>query len=355
MQRSLVFHNLMPPRTLIIGNFLSASRANRGVCEELASRLRGAGWEVLTTSSRPQRVARLADMLQTAWRQRTAYDVAQVDVYSGTAFIWAEAVAACLRLAGKPYVLTLHGGNLPRFARRWPRRVRRLLGSARVVTTPSAYLREELRPYRDDLLLLPNAIDASNYRGRMRCPVRPRLIWLRAFHDIYNPMLAPKVVARLADVLPDVHLAMAGADTGDGTLPATRHAIRELGIEHRVEIRPGVAKADVPAWLDAGDIFLNTANVDNAPVSVIEAMAAGLCVVSANVGGIPYLLEDGTDALLVPPDDPEAMANAVRRLVADAALAGALSRAGRQKAEQLDWSAILPRWQTLLTTVAAGR
>src|SRR2546430_1648488 len=104
------------PKLLLIGNFLSASIGTRGVCEELAGRLAAPGWSILTTSSKPGRVARLADMLATVWNRRRDYDAAQVDVYSGAAFFWAEAVAFALRRAGKPYVLTLHGGALPDFA-----------------------------------------------------------------------------------------------------------------------------------------------------------------------------------------------------------------------------------------------
>ncbi|HMV50604.1 MAG TPA: glycosyltransferase family 4 protein, partial [Blastocatellia bacterium] len=85
---------------------------------------------------------------------------------------------------------------------------------------------------------------------------------------------------------------------------------------------------------------------------VIEAMAGGLCIVSTNAGGLPYLLEDGEDALLVPPNDPGAMAAAVRRLLTEAGLAERLSRNARRKAESFDWSAVLPQWRTLLRRVA---
>lgn len=84
----------------------------------------------------------------------------------------------------------------------------------------------------------------------------------------------------------------------------------------------------------------------------MEAMACGLCVVSTNVGGIPYLLEHETDALLVPPNDPEAMAAAVRRILTEPGLAKRLSRNARAKAKQFDWDAILPQWEELLMTVA---
>jgi glycosyltransferase involved in cell wall biosynthesis len=80
-------------------------------------------------------------------------------------------------------------------------------------------------------------------------------------------------------------------------------------------------------------------------------MACGLCVVSTNVGGIPYLLEHEQDTLLVPSDDPAAMATAVRRLLTEPDLAERLSRNARQKAEQFDWSIVLPQWEALLISV----
>lgn len=118
---------------LVIGNFLSGHTGVRCVCEDLAERLSECGWNVLTASARATRLSRTVDMVRTAWNSRRDYRIAQVEVYSGKAFVWAEAVCFTLRLARKPYVLTLHGGCLPTFAARNARRVRRLLSSARVI------------------------------------------------------------------------------------------------------------------------------------------------------------------------------------------------------------------------------
>jgi glycosyltransferase involved in cell wall biosynthesis len=341
----------MKPGILLVDNFLSASGFTRTVSEDLAERLAQAGWPVITTSHKPARLPRLVDMVATAWKHRHEYAVAQVAVYSGPSFLWAEAVCWVLRRAGKPYVLTLHGGALPAFARRWPGRVRRLLCSAAVVTTPSHYLQEQMRPYRPDLRLLPNPLDIGRYPFALRQRPQPCLVWLRAFHRIYNPTLAPRVVALLAREFPNVHLIMVGPDKGDGSLQATQRLAAELGVADRIAWKGGVPKADVPKWLSQGDIFLNTTYVDNTPVSVLEAMACGLCVVSTNIGGIPYLLEHGEDALLVPPDDAEAMAAAVRRVLTEPGLAERLSRNARKKAEGFDWSVVLPQWERLLLEV----
>ena len=334
-------------RILVVGNFLSGSGSNRSVCEDLSEHLRAEGWHISAASSKKGRLARLIDMVDAAWRQRGRYSVAQVDVFSGPSFIWAEAVCWTLRRASRPFVLTLHGGNLPAFAGRWPFRFRRLIRSAAAVTTPSRYLLEQMKPYREDMVLLPNALDLNRYAFRLRRQAQPSLVWLRAFHEIYNPVLAPKVLARLSD-LRSPRLIMAGPDKGDGSLQRTKRTAHELGVADGVLFQGRVQKTDVPDFLQKGSIFINTANVDNTPVSVMEAMACGLCIVSTKAGGIPYLLEHGQDALLVPPDDPEAMSAAIRRIISEPGLSEKLSRSAREKAERFDWSRILPQWESLL-------
>lgn len=347
---------LLPCRgVLILGNFLSGSQHIRMVSEDLAHQLATSGWLVLTASDKEGRLARLADMVTTVWSRRHQYAVAQVAVYSGSAFLWAEAVCWALRRAGRRYILTLHGGYLPSFGRRWPRRMRQLLSSATVVTAPSRYLVEQMRPYREGIRLLPNSMVVDEYPFRVRKHPLPHLMWLRAFHANYNPSLAPKVLARLAPSFPDVRVTMIGPNKGDGSLRAMQEVASRLNVAGRMTIIGGVAKTTVGGWMGQADIFLNTTNVDNAPISVLEAMASGLCVISTNVGGIPYMLEHERDALLVPPDDAEAMAAAVRRVLTEPGLAESLSRNARRKAERSNWSVILPKWEALLTAVAEGR
>lgn len=340
------------PRVLLIGSYFSGLTGMRGVGQDLAVALKAAGWSVLITSSQRNRVIRLLDFLLTVWRCRNLYDVAHVDVYSGPGFVWAELVCWALRKVKKPYMLTLRGGNLPVFAQRTGRRVPRLLQSAASVTTPSAYLLEQMRPCRQELVLLPNPLDLSKYSFKHRERPTSKLVWLRSFHEMYNPVLAVQVVARLTQDLPDVRLTMMGPDRGDGSFQATKKLASELGVADRMTFTGPVTKDEIPHLLHDGDIFLNTPRVDNTPVSVLEAMAAGLCIVSTNVGGIPYLLENECDALLVPAGDDVAMAKAIVRFLTEDGLAGRLSRNARRNVEQFDWPNILPRWERLLADIA---
>ncbi|HKC25216.1 MAG TPA: glycosyltransferase family 4 protein [Thermoanaerobaculia bacterium] len=331
---------------LLVGSFPAPGAF--APCEGLARALKEAGWGVVTASRKAGRIPRLFDMMRTAWSRRANYAVAQVDVFSGQAFFWAEAVCRLLAQLGKPYVLTLHGGNLPRFGRTAAGRVGRLLASAAAVTTPSRYLKDEMKRFRSDIVLVPNALALEAFPFRQRSAPKARLVWVRAFHETYNPSLAPRILALLAPDFPEATLTMLGRDKGDGSLEETKRVARELGVLQRLKLPGAVPNVDVAKFLDAGDVFLNTTDIDNTPVSVLEAMACGLLVVSTDVGGIPYLLTDGADALLSPARDADAMAAAVRRVLTEQELAPRLSKAARESVMELDWSNVLPQWEEIL-------
>ncbi|HEY3940820.1 MAG TPA: glycosyltransferase family 4 protein [Bryobacteraceae bacterium] len=337
---------------LIVGNFLSSAGRNRSVCEDLAERLSASGWTVVATSHRTGRLARLLDMLVAAWRTRKQYQVAQIDLFSGPAFFWAAAVCWLLRCLKKPYILTLHGGNLPAFSARWPRFLGALLRSAAAVTAPSGYLSEALQRFRSDILILPNAIDLPAYPFRARQTAAPRLIWLRAFHRIYQPSTAVRALALLAADFPDVRLSMAGPDKQDGSLIEARSLAEALGVAGRIDFSGRLPKAEIPLFLNQGDIFMNTSAVDNHPVTLLEAMACGACVVSTAPGGIPYLAKDRLNCLLVPTGDAQALAQGVSEILGKPKLAATLSQNARRAVEEYDWSVILPRWRELLFSAA---
>ena len=340
------------PPVLIAGAFLAESTGIRSVCEDLTEGLRARGWSIVTTSGIKSRVPRLIDMLATVWFKRGRYAVAQMDVYSGMAFVWAEVIGLSLAALGCPFILTLHSGAFPDFASRQPARVRRLLRSALVVTSPSSFLQERMAPYRHDIRMVPNGLDISLYKDRRLMRAQPKLVWIRAFEQRYNPVLALEVVARLSNEFPDIELLMVGPDRHDFSAEQVREEAHRLGVDARVRIMGAVPKTDVPRVLQEGDIFLNTTDVDNAPVTVIEAMASGLCVVSTDAGGVPHLVEDGLNTLLVGRDDPDAMAAAVRRILVCPDLASRLSKNARNTANSFDWNRVLPQWEALLAAVA---
>ena len=335
----------------MIGNYLASPRHNRNIWHNLSERLADKGWTVITTSDKENQLFRLLDMLRSVIKERKKYVLAQIDVFSGPAFLYAGICSCLLRVLKKPVVLTLHGGRLPEFASENPCRVGRLLRNAQMVVTPSPFLQSSLKQFRPDIHLIPNPIDLPASIFRLRKHPTPNLIWVRAFHETYNPSLAVKVLNELKNDIPDIRISMIGPIKSNSSMKKMQELIDAFQLNNQIIIIPGVLNSEIPNYLNKSDIFINTSNYDTSPRSLIEAMANGLCLASTNVGGIPWLVEDQEEALLVPPNDPEAMAAAVRRILTEPGLAAKLSTNARSRAEKLDWSGILPQWENLFIEV----
>jgi glycosyltransferase involved in cell wall biosynthesis len=340
------------PRVLFIGNFLSASRGSKGASEFVVERLIADGWPVLTASPYTGRVRRLLDITSSILRYHHQFDVADLEVYSGLAFMWAELSTRLLKWLHKPIVLSLHGGGLPEFSRRSPQRVHRLLALANAVTTPSQHILQTFQSLRPDLVYLPNGLDVNQYEFRLRSSPLSRIAWLRAFHEIYNPLMAVGVVSELVKAYPDLHLDMIGPDKADGTLAQVQRAIAQFGLERNITLTGPIPNPDIPQRLQQYDLFINTTRLESFGVAVMEAAAAGLPIVTTDAGELPYLWTHEENALLVPNGDTPAMAHAVARLLREPDLAERLSNNARANAERFDWVNILPAWQQLFLTLA---
>ena len=319
--------------------------------EILADCFAAAGYPTISVSALPNRYARLCEIISTLLRKRSEVDVQFLQVFSGRSFVVGDLASWLARKFGQSLVMVLRGGALPDFVARYPAWSRRVLGRAHALVAPSPFLAQALACYGFDVKVIPNVVDISAYPYRHRHVLAPRFFWMRAFHPVYNPQMAVRVVARVRKVFPNASLVIAGQDRG------TRHHVqqmaRELGLGDAARFPGYLDMAAKVREGNAADIFLNTNRIDNMPVSVIEACAMGLPVVATNVGGIPQLLTDDETALLVPDDDDEAMAAASLRLLHDATLAGQLSQNGRKLASLSSWEQVRPQWERLLASVLA--
>ena len=344
------------PRLCFVGPLLGVNPGwvtSQG--EIVAGLLAADGYAVRGTSHIPARLPRLADTLRSLLAWRGEIDLVVHQVYSGPAFAVTDAASLLCRALRLPQLFVLHGGALPEFADARPRWVRRVLARAARVVAPSGFLLEQVvRPLFPDApagwaRVIPNILEVERYAYRHRPAVAPRLLWMRTFHDIYQPQLAVEALAELRRTHPAATLTMAGQDKG--LRQAVMALAQERGLGEAVRF-PGFLDAAAKAReFAAHDIFLNTNRVDNMPVSVVEAAAFGLPVVATAVGGIPHLLRDGETGLLVPDGDAVALANAVRRLLDEPALAGRLSANGRRLAESCGWEQVRRQWATLFDEV----
>jgi glycosyltransferase involved in cell wall biosynthesis len=334
------------PRLCVVGPLLGCNPGRvTSQGEILATHLTAAGYSVTATSGAANRYLRLVEIVGTLVRSRRRIDTVLLQVYARRSFVVEDIASALARRFGYRIVMHLHGGAIPAFMARFPRWTRRVLSRADAMVAPSPFLCRAVAQQGWAASMIPNLIDVSAYSFRQRGPVSPRLFWMRSFHSNYNPVMALRVLQRVRQVLPEATLTMGGQD--QGLEPSVRREALRIGVADAVRFVGFLDLAGKRREGEAADIFINTNRIDNTPVSVIEACAMGLPVVSTDVGGIRDLLTDGVSGLLVPDDDPQAMADAVLRLVGDPQLAERLSTNGRKVAEASSWEQVQVQWERL--------
>lgn len=342
------------PGVFMVGNYFLKRQGNYAPTQDLLLFLEQQGYPIISAPHTTNKLARLAEITWKALRYQRRYQVAIIELYSGMAFLWAEWIVLVLRLLGKRIILNPHGGNLPTFARGREARLQRLMKAAAWVVTPSYTLQTGLREFRADMEVLPNALDLARYPFHQRTSAAPRLVWLRAFHHLYRPDIAVQALGLLKDDFPDLTLTMVGPDKGDGSYEGLWALARELGVEVRLSTPGAVAKASVPDALAPHDIFLNTTTAESFGISVMEAAALGLCIITTNVGELPFIWTHEDNALMTAPGDAQVVADAIRRVLTDPALAARLSQNARAKAEQYGFETIMARWIEGIERVVKG-
>jgi glycosyltransferase involved in cell wall biosynthesis len=133
-----------------------------------------------------------------------------------------------------------------------------------------------------------------------------------------------EAVARLRERLPGLRVAVAGSGPQEKEL---RARIERAGLSEAFRLLG--TRSDVGSLLAAADAFCLPSRHEGLPISLLEAMQAGLPCVATRVGGIPGLVEDGADALLVEPADPDGLAEALARVLSDGELAAELGQRGQ--------------------------
>jgi glycosyltransferase involved in cell wall biosynthesis len=208
--------------------------------------------------------------------------------------------------------------------------------------------------YGLDATIVPNVVDLSRFMLPLQRDFgrAPHLVVTRNLEPIYDIPTAIRAFSRVREVFPEARLTVAGSGPEYARLQALS---AEMGLAGCVRFAGRIDNADIPALYAEADCMLNPSTVDNMPISILEAFASGVPVVSTDAGGIPDLVEDGVSGLLVPIGDAEAMAEQALRVLSDPSLATALRIAGRRAGDAYDWPEVRVRWLGLYRDVAARR
>lgn len=295
-------------------------------------------------------VATSAAYVASLLRRLPHYDVVHVFAASYWSFVLAPLPAILVgKWLRRKVVVNYHSGEADDHLRRWPRTSVPALLRADAVVTPSRYLVDVFARFGVSAEAIENFVDAESLPVRRRSTLRPRFLSNRNLHALYNVPCTLRAFQLIQQRHPDATLTVIGEGPERPRLEALA---AELSLRH-VEFRGPVAPAEMGRWYDDADVYLNASNIDNMPLSIIEAFACGLPVVTTRAGGIPYIVEHERNGLLVDCDDHRALAAAALRLLDDPALAARVSESGLDDVRRLyTWEAVGARWDALYRRLA---
>lgn len=255
-----------------------------------------------------------------------------------------------------PVVLNYRGGEADKFfAKSWFW-VRPTMMKVKTIVVPSRFLSDVFAKRNIPTQIVPNVLDIKRFQNDESSTVggrkgAPHIIVTRNLEKIYGINTALEVFALIRSHYPKARLTIAGSGP---LLKEMQDRAKKLSIEAQTDFCGRLEHSHIAMLYKDADLMINPSLEDNSPNSIIEALASGVPVVSTNVGGIPYLIQSGVNGLLVPPNDPDKMADAALCILADSELRNRLIKQGKQDVKKFDKNVVAPQLVSLYEEVLAS-
>jgi glycosyltransferase involved in cell wall biosynthesis len=273
-----------------------------------------------------------------------AVDVAHVFSASYASFLLAPAPAMlAARLLDKRVILHYHSGEAEDHLANWGALVHPWLRLADEIVVPSAYLRDVFARFGYQARVIPNVVDLATFDYRERRPLRPRLLSTRNLERYYRVDVIIEAFGRFQRQRPDATLTIAGHGSEEPQLRALAAQRTNGGVRFVGRVDPGW----MPKLYADSDIFVNASEVDNQPVSILEAFASGTPVISTPAGDIPAMVRHGETGLIVPPEAPVAMARAMAETLERPGRALQMAAQAHGQLERFTWRAVREQWTSV--------
>jgi glycosyltransferase involved in cell wall biosynthesis len=284
-------------------------------------------------------------------RELRRADVVHVFSASYFSFLLAPLPAFLIaRLLGKPVLINYHSGEAPDHLRR-SSIARTALARTDANVVPSSFLRDVFTGFGLPAEVIPNVVDLTRFRFVSRRPLRPQLLSTRNFEPLYNVGCTLRAFRTVQAHYADASLTLVGAGSEERRLRALAAELRLRNVTFMGRVPPD------EMWRTYADahIYVQTPDIDNMPLSILEAFASGLPVVSTDAGGVPAILTDGVHGLLAPAGDHDAVARQVLRLLGDQTLVDRLTEAALTSCAGYRWEVVRGQWLSFYRRLAQGR
>lgn len=276
-------------------------------------------------------------------REARGYDVLHIHCCSGWGFLPAVIGITIGRWLKKRIVLTYHGGGGEKFFGKHPRLVHHFLTRTNTNIVLSGFLAKIFDKHHIPYTIIPNIIELDDSQFRLRETIRPCFICTRAHETLYNIPCILKAFQLVQKEIPEASLSLVGNGSEHENLI---HFSQELNLRN-VTFIGRVGNNEIYRQLDQADIFLSSPTIDNMPVSVLEAMNAGLLVISSRVGGVPYMIKNNTTGLLFESDNHEELAQKMLWAAANQTVTKAIIQQAHRAVGNYRWEIIKEKLYTV--------
>lgn len=319
-------------KILMICNYKPGVGGISGQVEILQRKLRQEGCvtEIYSTKASVWKRLRMMPKLR---QKAKGFDVLHIHCCSGWGFLPAVLGVTVGKQLGKRVVLTYHGGGGEAFFDKHSKLVRNYLTQTDANIVLSGFLASVFEKHRLPYTIIPNIIELDDAAFRVRELIQPRFICIRAHEELYNIPCVLRAFQKVQQQIPEATLMLVGTGSLHENLI---RQVEQMAIPN-VVFTGRVDNSQIMQYLDQADVMLSAPKVDNMPVSLIEAMNAGLLVISSRVGGVPYMIENGVNGLLFESDNDVELADKMIWTIEHQDLAQNMIVKAKQVVQQYQW------------------
>ena len=274
-----------------------------------------------------------------------------VHVMSNSGLAWFLTSAPTLMMAQRlkvPVIVNYRGGSAEKFLKNFKFLIHLSLKNAYAIVVPSQYLANVFAEYGYTTHVIPNTVDVLQFKPSQTKTQGFRCLVARNLEAIYGVDTAIRALHLVRTTHPNIELHITGEGSQKSALEAL---VCELGLKQHVHFLGRLSKEQMATAYTKASLLLNPSRVDNMPNALLEAQAAGVPIVSSNVGGIPYMVDHNKTAVLIPPNDIEALARAIIAVYEDSNFRENLIKQGLENSKRFTWDSIKLKWEEIYEEV----